>query len=860
MKMLKKFSAGVAVVLLLGIFSCEDTTSPTSSYTVTISGTVTRVNNSLLDSVIVILKNPFKTDTTGTDGTFNITFTTKESNTTTTQLTFYRLGFYSDTVEVQYSPTLKEVSVGQVALKGLTSAQDSVVTGRPSARAGNIIFVGSGVPSLSIAGAGGIDFTNLAFEVRDSLGNPVDEKNATTVRFRLRNDASLGVQLNKDSAKTLSNGQVIVQLKSGTKAGLAQVQAYLKSDTTIKSSVVTIPIHGGLPDSTHFTIGVEKVNLPGGVKFGERSSVKVLVGDKFGNPVKEGTPVLFTTTGGIIQPSSTTSKDGDVSVDLITGNPVPANGIATVTAEIPSSELAAGLSLNKKSTSILLKKYSKVKSTEVLSTSSAASTFTRSVDVIFSGASRIGFTDNNFVVPVQGEKTLSFTVSDPLGHPLAATTNIRVVGLGLDSLGVLLSGDLDKTLPDTKDASYTQFSFTISDRRTTSLNQSRQLSLSIEVNSPNGNIKQNVTGYLGFAPVDTTGVPNTSRKPAQIAFISTSTNDIYVSGVGGVETATLTYEVRDSLGVPIDSKGKVGVSYSLQFVPNSFTSGGTSPSIIPTFDSTDNQGRMRVTVVSGTQAGVVQIISNVQLSQSKIISSQPVKVSVHAGFPDQNHFTIAAPYYNFPGLDRAFERLNINVGVTDKYSNPVIAGTAVYFNTSHGTVTTTGTTNAEGLVTNTLLSANPYPETGKTLAGLEPGYTRVYARTVGQNGVQVLDSILVLWTGQPIFTNTGASTFTVSNGGISSALTFTIQDRYNHPMSNGTTITVETTEGEVVGQKDIKMPDTFSSGNGLTSFTVQIKDANTTDTDPAKEASVYVNVNHPVYGSYKFLLASGTVD
>ncbi len=854
----------------MGIFSCQDSNSSVATYSVSISGQVLNLSGTPQDSVQLILGNPFRnTDTSKSDGSFNVSFTSEEKNEVTTTLRLHHVNFtfFDTTLSVTFGSTKKSISIGEVRMRGVSSEIDSLLPSTPSAPAGAIYFLTSSLPSIAITGSGGTEVTNLNFEVRDSLGIPVDSKNTATVIFKLKSSPTLGVFLNLDSAKTTGAGQVSVQLRSGTKAGLAQVQAYLKSDTTIKSSIVSIPVHGGAPDSAHFSIGVGKVNLPGGVKTGLTTNIDVVVADKFGNPVQPGTPVQFQTTGGIVEPYGLTSPNGRVNVSLTTGNPVPSNGIARVTAEIPNGLNRTIVPPNSGSVKspTLLDKYITQKKTPA----KALSSFSRSVDIMFSGASTVTFADNNFVVPLQSERTLNFTVSDPLGHPLSEGTIIRVIGFGFDSTGVVLSGDVEKVLPDTKDPAYTQFSFVVADKRTINASQSKTLSLAIEVISQNGNVKKSITGYLGSAPIDTTGKPITSRQPAQIAFVNSTTSDIFVSGVGGTETSTLTYEVRDSLGFPIDLTRRVGATFSLQFFPNSFAGGGTAPTIIPAVDSSDNQGRVRVTIVSGTQAGVVQVVTNVKVSLIKTITSQPVKVTVYAGFADQNHFTMAAPAYNFPGLDVAFNTRTITVQVGDKYSNPVIEGTAVYFNSAHGTMTTGGLTGKTGFVTNTLYSANPLP-IGKDTLLPDPeilsyypstkGFSRIYARTIGKDGQNVMDSLLFLWTGSPRFTNNGSSSFTVANGGSAGPFTFTIDDRFGHPMSAGTSITVSASTGKISGDISRIIPDAFVGGPGITTFSVFLGDAASTDIDPPENSSILVTVNHPTYGQYQFTLASGTVD
>ena len=128
------------------------------------------------------------------------------------------------------------------------------------------------------------------------------------------------------------------------------------------------------------------------------------------------------------------------------------------------------------------------------------------------------------------------------------------------------------------------------------------------------------------------------------------------------------------------------------------------------------------------------------------------------------------------------------------------------------------------------------------------------------NGQPITDSIDVLWTGAPIITNTGGTTFTAANGGVSAALTFSVADINGNPMSAGTQIVVESSVGETIGASETTMFDTFATGEGTTTFTVYVKDADPADIDPAESGDVKVTVSHPIYGSYKLVLATGTVD
>jgi hypothetical protein len=325
----------------------------------------------------------------------------------------------------------------------------------------------------------------------------------------------------------------------------------------------------------------------------------------------------------------------------------------------------------------------------------------------------------------------------------------------------------------------------------------------------------------------------------------------------------LTYEVRDSVGAPITLENRTIVSFKANFSPNTYTSGGTAPTILPTIDSTDETGRVRVSILSGTQAGALQLEATINLtSPVRTIKSQPVKISVNSGFADQKHFTIAPAVYNFPGLQKAFQTTTVTVQIGDKYSNPVKEGTVVYFNSANGLIQTQqGLTDKNGFVTMTLYAGNPFPLTPNLASGLTDGFSRVYARTIGRDSTFITDSLEILWTGSPVITKTDAiNTFTIANAGGTGPFTFTAQDYLGHPLSARTTITVDAPGLTVDGNSNVVMPDTKSSGAGLTSFSFNVKDASITDTDPPIPTLITIIVTHPVYGTYKKVIASGTVD
>ncbi len=187
----------------------------------------------------------------------------------------------------------------------------------------------------------------------------------------------------------------------------------------------------------------------------------------------------------------------------------------------------------------------------------------------------------------------------------------------------------------------------------------------------------------------------------------------------------------------------------------------------------------------------------------------------------------------------------ISVLVGDKWSNPVAPGTGVYFSSTAGVIGPKVFTNADGQGSADLISGNPAPlgtHAAPVVAGRPSGdgYHYITARTVGQGGVTVLDSILVLWSGPAIISNFLPTSFNIPNAG-SQTFTFTVSDALGHPLSAGSTIAViatippppdpNATQNVVIVtfglNGTLTMNDVLVPGPGTTQFSATLSDGNT---------------------------------
>jgi hypothetical protein len=342
-----------------------------------------------------------------------------------------------------------------------------------------------------------------------------------------------------------------------------------------------------------------------------------------------------------------------------------------------------------------------------------------------------------------------------------------------------------------------------------------------------------------------------------IAFLGAVPAEVAVKGVGGSETSTLTWEVRDSLGLPVD------VSHSIQLTFTIASGPGGGEFLSPTVVTTNTVGQAIMTLSSGIRSGVVQVVATGTVA-SGTVSTAPVRVVIDGGFPDQTHFTLATHTYNLPILGTMGVHNSVSVLVGDKWSNPVAATTAIYFSSTAGVIEPKVFTDADGQGSADLISGNPAPlgSHAAPVNGSFPhgdGYHYIAARTVGQTGTSVMDSILVLWSGASIISSFTPTTFNIPNGG-SQPFTFTVADILGHPLAAGTTITVvatippppdpTATQNVVIVTFGLNgsftLNDVLLPGPGTTQFTCNLSDGNTALTDAiGTRTTLTVFVNGP---------------
>lgn len=377
-------------------------------------------------------------------------------------------GFSSSSITILAAPE-KELVVPDLKIRNQQSGDDGGVQGATGGAA-NIELVNLESQSIRISETGGAGNSAFTFVVLDSTGRAINSNNAVDVKFRITEGPDGGETITPGVVQSNANGEVTSNIFAGTVAGNLKIEALIERPDvglTIRSKPILLTIHGGFPDLAHFSIAADIYNFEAYSINGNRDEITVIVGDKYSNPVKEGTPVYFNSTHGVIQGSGVTDEDGQVTVDLISGDPRPPanNAISTIRA----------YTFDENDVEI-----------------------TREIPILFSGppaSNKIQVSPSTFNIGPGGSQTFTMTVTDINNNPLPYNTQISVT----PSDGMTVNGETDISVPNalSPGPGVTQFTFTAQDSDDES-SDSQEVSILIEVETPGGyRATKTITGSKG---------------------------------------------------------------------------------------------------------------------------------------------------------------------------------------------------------------------------------------------------------------------------------------------------------------------------------------------------------------------------
>ncbi|MFH1276762.1 MAG: invasin domain 3-containing protein [Candidatus Eisenbacteria bacterium] len=328
-----------------------------------------------------------------------------------------------------------------------------------------------------------------------------------------------------------------------------------------------------------------------------------------------------------------------------------------------------------------------------------------------------------------------------------------------------------------------------------------------------------------------------SGPPTAILLDSLNHEEIRIQGTGYPEAATMVFRVYDANGVPIGPGTPAAITFDLA----AMTDGG-GEYLYPAADTTDEWGRVRTTLNSGTRPGVTETIARIA---NPFIESQLVPVAIHGFLPDPAHLDLAADTLNIPGLIYDGWENPITAFVFDRFTNPVPAGTAVYFSVSHGGIEGSAVTDSLGRATVTLVTLRPRPA---------DGFMYIVAQTADSLGHAIRDTTWILWSGNTIPITVDPESFAIADGG-SQYFTYHVSDFNGNPLTQHTTVAVSATSGTLAGDIDFDLPDAIG---GTTDFGFYLGDA--TPGDPIPPVPVFVTISVTSLNGDASITIPGTID
>lgn len=435
--------------------------------------------------------------------------------------------------------------------------------------------------------------------------------------------------------------------------------------------------------------------------------------------------------------------------------------------------------------------------------------------VLFASISLSCNTKNDDFVTIQGSVTDRGSGNELAGAAVVVSSPAEFFGqyATTDSAGNYLFSELNISEPTDFSFQASLSGYTSASKSITALPQQTVL-LDFEL------VKQ-VDGQVDN-PDDDLVVVGDIGVPAAIILQEVSSTSININETGGEVSTTFSFLVQDSTGKAMDSESSVNVYFQILNGPD----GGET--VVPEVAKTNSNGVAVTSLFSGDSAGVVRVEAYLLREDGQRISSSPVIISIHGGFPHPDHFFVAPVFRNIEGYGYLSESLEYLIGasVGDKFGNPVKEGTSVDFRSVHaGIINGSATTNTNGFASVSFFANGSTPSNHPN--GI--GFFDVRAHTIDENNNDLFAyNTLLLTTRTANITFVDANFEVPPNG--SDIVRFTVNDLNGYPMAAGTKITVEAGGNlNVSGDADITLGDHFVGGDGVTSFTVTLADLDDTD-------------------------------
>ncbi len=211
-----------------------------------------------------------------------------------------------------------------------------------------------------------------------------------------------------------------------------------------------------------------------------------------------------------------------------------------------------------------------------------------------------------------------------------------------------------------------------------------------------------IQASVGTLPAVQTIIIVNASQAGSLEYVSVSPQSGVID-IGGA-SALLTFRVLDVNGNP--RQGQT-VNFTLAVFP-----AGTTVS--PASGSTDVDGIVTTTLISGAVAGPVRIVADTTVQgTSTVLYATSAPLSVGGGVPSMRFFSVSVEKYNVPGLNCDGVTDTIQLLMADRFGNyNILQGTSVSFATAYGAINTSNVTDATGQTSSVWRSQDPRPADG----------------------------------------------------------------------------------------------------------------------------------------------------
>lgn len=204
---------------------------------------------------------------------------------------------------------------------------------------GELEFVSATPESIALSGSSNStrpSVSEVTFKLADKSGNAITTGEEIT--FSLSTEVG-GISLSQSAAESDEEGLATTRVNAGTVATVVSVTATFTSENgpAIQTTSAPISISATIPDQDSFSISVEENFLPNARNYdGVEVPISIRAADRNNNRISDAV-VNYLTNAGSVQ-SECTLQDGVCSVNWISQDPRPEDGIVLVLARTVGEE------------------------------------------------------------------------------------------------------------------------------------------------------------------------------------------------------------------------------------------------------------------------------------------------------------------------------------------------------------------------------------------------------------------------------------------------------------------------------------------------------------------------------------------